>query len=271
MAFEEKQRLAKKILISMYANKYVETLYNTKNEQHQKNGWELKSGIWSPWYFNMRPVGASPEIVADISSAMNRLIMEEIPEVKQIVGVEMAGVPLASAISVAKGQDCKLIPYSYTRPLPGIKARTPEEAKKALSDFKEVSSYGGKDLVEGRFNDGESICIVDDMITNAGSKLIAKAIIEHELESRKVNNVSINHVAVVLDREQGGEQELQQQNMQLHALIKFKTYGLEWLKNSMHPEEYKLISDYQTNPQKYQNKEMQAKAIEKATQIRAGK
>jgi len=189
------------------------------------------------------------------------MIREEVPGLNQIMGIEMAGVPLVSAIATASGPGCEFIRYSYTRPLPGEKVRTPEQAEKRLEDMGINFGYGGKDLVEGRFRDGENVCIVDDMVTNFGSKLIAKHILEDELKGRGVRDASIDHVAVVLDREQGAEEEARNQGMQLHSLIKFRTQGLGWLKDIMRPEEHKLITDYQTNPVKYQDKALQAEVL----------
>jgi len=262
MKEKEEHNLGKGILLDLYNHGFIETIYNTNNEKYQQ-GWILKSGLWSPWYFNLRPLGASPKLAHDIASAMNQMIISKVPNLTQIVGIEMAGVPLASAIGTLNESHCNFIHYSYTRALPGGKPRTPEEAKSKLEKMKIDFGYGGKELVEGRFKDGDNICIVDDMVTNFGSKLIAKYIIEYEMERRGIKNVNLNHVAVVLDREQGADKEAKKQGMNLHSLIKFKTHGLSWLKDIMLPQEYKLISDYQENPQSF-NDESTRKAIEEA-------
>ena len=263
---EERQEFAQRILTDLYHERYIETIFNAEEEKYQKKGWTLKSGLWSPWFFNLRPVGATPRIVSDIAYAMNHLVQDEAPGLTQIVGIEMAGVPLVSAIGLAHGPGCQLIPYAYTRPLPGSKARTPAEAKEALKELN--FKYGQKELVEGRFEDGDVLCIVDDMVTDFGSKLIAKSILEFEMERRGVRNVDIKHVAVVLDREQGGAGEAASNGMYLHSLIKFKTDGLGWLKGVMLPGEHELISDYQNNPQKYQDEKLQREVLEGVSRAR---
>jgi orotate phosphoribosyltransferase len=268
MELKEKQERARKILEGLYHLGYVETIYNTEKERHQKEGWTLKNGSWSPWYFNLRPVGASPRVVSDIAYAMNHMIREEVPGVTQIVGVEMAGVPLVSAIGTAT--DCEFIPYAYTRPLK-TKARTVEDARRTLADLRgDRPTYGGKELVEGRFKDGDVVCITDDMVTNFASKAIARMILECDLEGRGVGNVDITHAAVVLDREQGAAEEAKKYGMSLHALIKFKTDGLGWLKEVMIPEEYQLITDFQEDPNKYQDKGLQEKVLAEAKRLRGG-
>lgn len=266
----ERQERAKEILLDLYSYGFIETIFNTPSEKH-KEGWTLKNGLWSPWYLNLRPLGSCPELVHDIAYVMNHLVRDSVPGLDQIMGIEMAGIPLVSAIAIANGPGCQLIPYSYTRPLPGEKKpRTPDEAKKILEEMNIEFGYGGKELVEGRFEDGQRICIVDDMVTDLGSKLIARRLLEYELKGRGVKNISIDHVAVVLDREQGGEEEARKYNMNLHSLIKFKTFGLNWLRDTMTPQEHSLISSYQENPKLYQgtDNELKQRASEEARKYR---
>jgi len=263
---EERQEFAQNILTDLYRETYLETIFNTEEEKFLKEGWTLKSGIWSPWFFNLRPIGASPRIVAYIAYVMNHLIQDEVWGERKctLVGVEMAGVPLVSAIATAQGPGCQLMPYAYTRPLP-VNIRTPLEAEEVLKDFD--YKWGHKSLVEGVFRNGAPLCILDDMVTNFGSKLITRYVLEREMRIRNISNVEIKDVAVVLDREQGGEEEAEKNGMRLHSLIKW-TEGLGWLKNIMLPEEYNLILDYQSDPMKYMDKNLQRKVLEEAQKAR---
>ena len=120
----ERQERARGLLLNLYLKGFVETIYNTQNERRASEGWTLKNEKWSPWYFNLRPVGACPQLVSDIAYMMNHMVRDEVPGLTQIMGIEMAGVPLVSAIATASGPGYKLIPYSYTRALPGAKPRT---------------------------------------------------------------------------------------------------------------------------------------------------
>ncbi|TKJ17649.1 hypothetical protein CEE44_03910 [Candidatus Woesearchaeota archaeon B3_Woes] len=272
MQIEERQEGAQRVLKDLYRKGYIETLYNTQKPRHQQGGWLLMSCEWSPWYFNLRPVGASPEIVSDISFLMNHMVRDEVPGVTQITGIEMAGIPLVSAMAVAQGPGCELIPYSYTRSFPGRYAKPTnlEDAKSVLSLMDEEYGYGSKELVEGRFHNGDIICITDDMVTTFASKAIAKLKVEYELRRRGVEDVSLDHVAVVLDREVGAAEEAEKLGMYLHALIKFNTYGLGWLKDDMIPEEHELICDYQKDPKKYSyadGETLRQKVIDEANRI----
>ena len=103
MQSEVRQEFAERVLKDLYNHGFIETLYNTEDKKHQREGWELKNGSWSPWYFNLRPVGAIPRVVSDIAYVMNHMIRDEVPDLDQIAGIEMAGVPLVSAIGTASG------------------------------------------------------------------------------------------------------------------------------------------------------------------------
>jgi orotate phosphoribosyltransferase len=265
---QERKHYSERVLKSLHAGGYIETLWNTKKPQHQQQGWTLKGNTWSPWYTNLRPLGDSPNLVNDIAYAMNSIIRDDVPGLTRLVGIEMAGIHLATATAMFSGRGCRRMKYSYTRPLPGKKVRTPEQARERLADMSaNPHEYGQKEMVEGLLGDDEVICLFDDMVTSAGSKLISRDIVNYELVRRGLEGCAIDHVAVVLDREQGAAEELANHGMTLHALIKFKTDGLDLLKGAMHPEEHAFISDFQADPDKYQDPDLQRRIIADANRM----
>ena len=44
---KEKEKMAADITKRLYKEGFVETIFNTPDEYFRKNGWTLKSGIWS--------------------------------------------------------------------------------------------------------------------------------------------------------------------------------------------------------------------------------
>ena len=68
----------------------------------------------------------------------------------------------------------------------------------------------------------------------------------------RISDISSDYVGVVLDREQGGEQELEAIGKELHSLIPLASKGIYWLKGDMSSDEYGLVRDYQENEAKYQ-------------------
>ena len=247
---QEKEALARDLTQRLYRGEFIQTLWNTTNTKFQKKGWDLKSGIWSPWFLNLRPIGKDPQLVADVGYAMALTMENEIPDTTRILGVEMAGVPIAAASSVAYLERAgKKMPFSYTRPLPE-KPRDSTEAAKILSDFSEASAYGMKEFVEGEIASGDVVAVWDDMVTSLESKLIARLILYHDIGVRNsrgadISDVRCDYTVVLLDREQGAAEAAQEHDppIKLCSVIPWNK-GLPLLKDVMDPDEYGVISGY---------------------------
>lgn len=277
---KEKERLGEDITRRAYRMGLIETLDNPREEKY-KNGWDLKGIGWTPYYINMRNTGShadGPRLLYDIGYAMALMIKNEIAykENLKLLGVDMAGIPLTAAISIAAEKELGLkIPYVYTRPLPTGKARTVDEAKEALKNLEKGNIYnkwGAHSLVEGFINKGEDFIISDDIATKIDSKLIARELFYYELRRRNIalNEVTCNKIIVVYDREQGAERICKDPlvNMELFAFVPFASKGIYWLKNDMHPEIFRLVVDFMKNQEAYQTPEKQKEAIEIASSIR---
>jgi orotate phosphoribosyltransferase len=236
----EKDALGKRIVEALYERGLIRTWYRDKPE-----GWTLVSGAWSPFYIQLRPVCSHPELLRDVSDALGRMIRDEAPHVTKIVGVAMAGIPLAVAASLS----CRL-PCLYTRKLEGV--RSAEELAEA------IQRYGEHAMVEGELADGDRLVVVDDLVTRFDSKLIAVRQVEHEVGRLRLQDVTCEDVAVVLDREQGAAETAREHGIRLHALVPFATNALDWLADVMAPLERETIKDYLTQPDAYQSPEKQA-------------
>ena len=148
----------------------------------------LASGIKSSIYVNLRVVPSYPESFAIIIEELSKVVKKIKPDV--VAGAETAGIPLAAAISLKTK-----IPMIYVRKRP--------------------KGYGMNQLIEGELEKGKKVVLVDDMATNAFSKL---AFIEGIRQAGGI----VNDVVIVLDREQGGAEALAKENVKLHSLITLK-------------------------------------------------
>ena len=230
----EKERLGKEIVCSLYEKRMIKTWYRDKPE-----GWVLISGIWSPFYIQLRLLSSYPELLKKIGYAMGKMIKEEAQGVNKVVGVAMAGLPIATAIALSHE-----ISSAFTRKLEGIRS---------LEEFRaSIGKYGEHTLVEGDFKNGDRIIIVDDLVTRFDSKLIVIEQVKSEVESRGLSNIILRDVAVLIDREQGACQRAKEYGISLYSLIPFETKGLPWLKEKMSSQEYQVIMEYLENPDKYQ-------------------
>ena len=171
----------------------------------------LASGIKSPIYVNLRVVPSYPESFAMVIEELSKVVKKIKPDV--VAGAETAGIPLAAAISLKTK-----IPMVYARKRP--------------------KGYGMNQLIEGELKQNQKVVLVDDMATNAFSKL---AFIEG---IRRAGGI-VNDVVIVLDREQGGADALAKENVKLHSLITLKEL-LNYMKdnNMIDDDKYNGILEY---------------------------
>ncbi|MFH0825087.1 MAG: hypothetical protein V2B18_20235 [Pseudomonadota bacterium] len=243
---QEKRTLAGEILALLYQHRMIRTFYRDKPE-----GWTLVSGLYSPMYIQLRPLASHPDLFRKVCAAMSRMIREEAPETARTIGIAMAGVPIAAGICVAGG-----IPAAFTRKMENVKS---------IDEFRRaVESYGEHSLVEGEFEDGERVALVDDLVTRFGSKLVALEQVKHEIRKRGISDLRVDTVAVVLDREQGGREEAQKASLRLLSLIPFKSVGLPLLKSVMHPQEWDVLARYLDDPEQFQGEAAREEVRRKA-------
>jgi len=84
-----------------------------------------------------------------------------------------------------------------------------------ISPRKEEKAHGIKRPIDGVFQKGQVALLIDDLITKADSKLEAISILEE-------NNLKVLDVAVLIDREQGGVEELKKRGYTPHVAFKLK-------------------------------------------------
>ena len=107
-----------------------------------------------------------------------------------VAGVPRAGEPFAEALhQIVARRECGLLKLDKTEG----------------EDCRFVSS-----IREGSFMRGDTALLVDDLITKADSKLEAIRVLE-------ANGLKVSDVLVLIDREQGGKQQLAAAGYALHA------------------------------------------------------
>ncbi len=171
----------------------------------------LASGIKSPIYVNLRVVPSYPESFDAVIEELSKAVKKIKPDV--VAGAETAGIPLAAAICLKTK-----IPMIYVRKRP--------------------KGYGMDQLIEGELKKGQKVVLVDDMATNAFSKL-------KFVEGIKQAGGIVEDVIIVLDREQGGADALAKEKVKLHSLITLKEL-LNYMKNNnlIDNNRYNEIFDY---------------------------
>lgn len=236
----DKLEAARTIVTLLYERRMIRTFFRDKPE-----GWTLVSGLYSPLYIQLRPLVSHPRVFETVCRSMARMIAEEAPEITRIIGIAMAGVPIAAGMALVGG-----MPAGFTRKMEGIRSVAALRAA--------IVSYGEHALIEGELATGDRLALVDDLVTRFDSKLIALEQVRHEVTRQNLSSVECRTVAVVLDREQGGAGSAHDAGVKLLSLVPFKTVGLPLLQETMHSAEWDAISRYLEDPAQFQAAEVQA-------------
>jgi uridine monophosphate synthetase len=235
----EKESLGREILQLLYENRMIRTFYRDRPE-----GWTLISGLYSPLYIQLRPLASYPRVFEKVCHALSRLVHEEADGITRVIGIAMAGVPLAAGMAIAGG-----IPAGFTRKIENVKS---------AAEFRQaIARYGEHNMLEGELVSGDRLALVDDLVTRFDSKLVALEQVRYELDRQGITDAECRTIVVVLDREQGGQQAAQEAHVDLLRLIPFKTVGLPLLKDVMHSKEWSILTQYLDDPKAFQDRKTQ--------------
>jgi orotate phosphoribosyltransferase len=148
----------------------------------------LRSGKRSTWYLDKYRFETRPDLLRALGERLAGVAREVEPGTVRLAGPALGAVALAASASMASG-----LPFIIVRG--------------------ETKEYGTANRIEGPFDGGDLVCLLEDVVTSGG------ALAESVSALRDAGLVVRNAVCVV-DREEGGADALARLGVRLRSLYR---------------------------------------------------
>jgi orotate phosphoribosyltransferase len=148
----------------------------------------LRSGKRSKYYLDKYRFETRPDLLKPLGERIAATVLEHAPEATRLAGPELGAVALAAAASLESG-----LPFIIVR--------------------KEAKEYGTAKRIEGPYDEGECICLVEDVVTSGGALL-------DSIEALRGAGLVVHTAVCVVDREEGGADALARHAVRLRPLFR---------------------------------------------------
>lgn len=153
---------------------------------------KLRSGMTSSFYLDKYRFESDPTLLNAVIDEFEKLLPKSFDK---LAGLELGGIPLATGLSLKTGKKCL-----YVRKAP--------------------KTYGTCNLIEGGFDPGEAVVVVEDVITTAGQ--VCKSV-----KQMRELGLTVQHAMCVIDRQQGGRENLANMGCSLASVFTKDELGLK--------------------------------------------
>ena len=136
----------------------------------------LRSGRTSDYYLDKYRFETDPQLLEGLGRELGAMIATHAPDATLLAGPELGAVPLAAVASIASR-----VPYVIVR--------------------KERKDYGTANRLEGVFESGAQVCVVEDVVTSGGALLSA-------VDALDEAGLRVCAAICVVDRQEGGAEAI---------------------------------------------------------------
>ena len=147
----------------------------------------LRSGRRSRYYLDKYRFETRPDLLEAIASRLAEAVRRFEPDARRLAGPELGAVALVAAASLASR-----LPFLIVR--------------------KEAKGHGTGNRLEGTYEPGERVCLVEDVVTSGGAALSA-------VEALRDAGLDCGTAVCVVDREEGGADALARRGVRLRPLF----------------------------------------------------
>jgi orotate phosphoribosyltransferase len=148
----------------------------------------LRSGRRSSWYLDKYRFETEPEILRELGAQLAEAARGHEPEAVRLAGPALGAVALAASAAMASG-----LPFIIVRG--------------------ETKEYGTAKRIEGPFEQGELVLLLEDVVTSGGALAEAVSALRNE-------GLVVRNAVCVVDREEGGSDALARLGVRLRALFR---------------------------------------------------
>jgi orotate phosphoribosyltransferase len=147
----------------------------------------LRSGKRSSYYLDKYRFGTRPDLLRPLGKAIADAVREHEPDAVRLAAPELGAVTLATAAALELD-----LPFVIVRGKP--------------------KEYGTANRIEGAYDEGDCVCLVEDVVTSGGAAIEA-------IEAVREAGMRVSTAVCVVDREEGGADALARTAVRLRPLF----------------------------------------------------
>ena len=148
----------------------------------------LRSGRRSHYYLDKYRFETRPDLLAALAERLAAAVAALAPHAHRLACPELGAVALGAATSLASG-----LPFVIVR-----------------SAAKE---YGTANRIEGAYEAGETVCLLEDIVTSGGALL-------DTVQALRAAGLAVRAAVCVVDREEGGREALAREAVALRPIFR---------------------------------------------------